>query len=55
MQGDLLRLGHRIGASTVWQMLNSVESIRPQAKGILAIDVLHIDTMFLRGSVKKTV
>lgn len=62
IQGELVRLGHRIAASTVWQILN-LAGIRPaprrtgppwqqfltaQVKGILAADFMHVDTVFLK-------
>jgi hypothetical protein len=62
IQGELLRLDHRIAASTVWQPLTEA-SIDPaprrsaptwkqfltaQAKGILAVDFLHVDTVLLK-------
>ena len=62
VQGELVRLGHRIGASTVWQILH-VAGIDPaprrpgptwkqflaaQARGLLAADFVHVDTVLLR-------
>jgi putative transposase len=62
VQGELVRLGHRIAASTVWQILR-VAGIDPaprrmgptwkqflaaQARGILAVDFAHVDTVLLR-------
>jgi len=62
IQGELVRLGHRIAASTVWQILNSAgidpaprrsgptwkQFLVSQAKGILAVDFVHVDTVFLK-------
>jgi transposase len=62
VQGELVRLGHRIASSTVWQILHA-DGIDPaprrsgptwtrflaqQASAIFAMDVLHIDTVTLR-------
>jgi putative transposase len=61
IHGELAGLGHQIGASTVWKILDSVgidpsprragpswtEFLRAQAHGILACDVFHLDTMTL--------
>jgi transposase InsO family protein len=58
----MVRLGHRIGASTVWEILNSTgidpaprrsgptwkQFLASQAKGIVAVDFVHVDTVFLR-------
>ncbi|WP_370656686.1 integrase core domain-containing protein [Streptomyces sp. NBS 14/10] len=58
IQGESARLGHRIAASTVWQILHAAgidpaprrcgptwrESLTAQAEGIIATDFLHIDT-----------
>jgi putative transposase len=59
--GELTRLGHKIAASTVWQILNDA-GIDPasdrtgqtwraflgaQATTILAVDFFHVDTVFL--------
>jgi transposase len=60
--GELVRLGHRIAASTVWQILHDAgigpaprrsgptwkQFLTAQARGILAIDFVHVDTMLLR-------
>jgi hypothetical protein len=54
----LLRLGHHIASSTVWRILHAAgigpaprrpgpswtQFLSHQAKGILAVDLLHIDT-----------
>jgi putative transposase len=62
VQGELIRLGHRIAASTAWQILNDAGSDPPprragptwkqflttQARGILAADFVHVDTVLLQ-------
>jgi len=62
VQGELVRLGHPIAASTVWQILHSAgigpaprrtgptwkQFLTVQARGILAVDFVHVDTVFLR-------
>jgi putative transposase len=62
VQGELVRLGHRIAASTVWQILHDAgidpaprrsgptwkQFLTAQARGILAADFVHVDTVFLR-------
>ena len=62
VQGELVRLGHQIAASTVWQILHDAgidpASRRPgptwkqflaaQARGMLAVDFVHVDTVLLR-------
>lgn len=62
VQGELVRLGHRIAASTVWQILHDAglnpaprrsgptwrQFLTAQAKAVLAVDFLHIDTVLLR-------
>ncbi|WP_089926787.1 integrase core domain-containing protein [Lentzea albida] len=59
IHGELVRLGHRIGASTVWEVLNRAgidpaprrggptwrEFLTAQAEGIIAADFFHIDTV----------
>ena len=59
MQGELAKLGHPIAASTVWQILQAA-GIDPAprrsgptwkqflARGILAVDFVHVDTVLLR-------
>jgi putative transposase len=62
VQGELIKLGHRIAASTVWQILHAAgidpaprrrgptwkQFLTAQARGILAADFVHVDTVFLR-------
>jgi putative transposase len=62
IQGELARLGHRIGASTVWKILTAAgvdpaprrggptwrEFLTSQAEAIIACDFLHIDLVDLR-------
>jgi putative transposase len=62
VQGELARLGHRIAASTVWQILHGAgidpaprrtgstwkQFLTAQARGILAADFVHLDTVLLR-------
>jgi putative transposase len=62
VQGELVRLGHRIAASTVWQVLHDAgidpaprrpgptwkQFLTAQARGILAVDFVHVDTVLLR-------
>src|SRR5947209_865366 len=62
VQGELIRLGHRIAASTVWQILHDAgldpaprrsgptwrQFLTTQAKAVLAVDFLHVDTVLLR-------
>jgi transposase len=62
IHGELVRLGHRIGASTVWGILHAAgidpaprrsgptwkQFLSTQAKGIMAVDFVHIDTVFLK-------
>jgi hypothetical protein len=62
VQGELVRLGHPIAASTVWQILHDAgidpalrrtsptwkQSLTAQALGILAADFVHVDTVLLR-------
>jgi hypothetical protein len=58
IHGELARLGHRIGASTVWQILHTAgidpaprrsgptwrQFLTNQARAITAVDFFHIDT-----------
>jgi hypothetical protein len=58
IQGELVGLGHRIAASTVWEILNSAgvgpaphrtgptwkQFLANQAHGIIATDFFHLDT-----------
>jgi len=62
VQGELVRLGHPIAASTVWQILHDAgigpaprrtgptwkQSLTAQARGIIAADFFHVDTVLLR-------
>jgi hypothetical protein len=57
IQGELVRLGHRIGTTTVWQILTAGgidppprrsgptwrEFLTAQAEGVIACDFMHID------------
>ena len=61
VQGELLRLGYRVAAGTVWTILTAAgvdptprrggptwtQFLTTQAKGILACDFLHVDTIGL--------
>ena len=61
VQGELVRLGHPIAASTVWQILHDAgigpaprrtgptwkQFLTAQARGILAVDFVHVDTVLL--------
>lgn len=61
IQGELVRLGHRIASSTVWHILHTAGLTPPprrsgptwtqfltqHAKAILAVDFLHVDTVIL--------
>ena len=61
-QGELVRLGHSITASTVWQILQDAgmdpaprrsgptwkQFLTAQAPGILAADFVHVDTVLQR-------
>jgi putative transposase len=62
IHGELIGLGHRIAASTVWTVLNAAgidpaplrsgptwrQFLAAQAHTILAVDFVHVDTVFLR-------
>jgi putative transposase len=62
VQGELVKLGHPIAASTVWQILQAAgidpaprrsgptwkQFLTAQAHGILAVDFVHVDTVLLR-------
>ena len=62
VQGELVRLGHRIAASTVWQILHDAgidpaprrsgpswrQFLAAQTKAVLAVDFVAVDTVLLR-------
>ncbi len=62
VQGELVKLGHPIAASTVWQILHAAgidpasrrsgptwkQFLTAQAHSILAVDFVHVDTVLLR-------
>ncbi|MFJ1767380.1 integrase core domain-containing protein [Amycolatopsis sp. NPDC088138] len=62
IHGELVGLGHAIAASTVWKILKDAgldpaprrsgptwkQFLTTQAKGILAVDFFHVDTVLLR-------
>jgi putative transposase len=62
VQGELVKLGHPIAASTVWQILHAAgiapaprrtgptwkQFLTAQARGALAVDFVHVDTVLLR-------
>jgi putative transposase len=62
VQGELVMLGHRIASSTVWQILHDAgidpaprrtgptwkQFLTAQARGIIAADFVHVDTVLLR-------
>jgi putative transposase len=62
VQGELVRLGHSIAASTIWQILHDAgidpaprrsgptwkQFLTAPARGIIAADFVHVDTVLLR-------
>jgi len=62
IHGELCRLGYKIGASTVWTILQRAgvdpaakrsavswrQFLRAQAEGVLAVDFFTVDTVFLK-------
>jgi hypothetical protein len=62
IHGELARLGYQLAPSTVWRLLNRAgidpaprragltwrQFLSAQAKGILACDLFHVDTVLLR-------
>ncbi len=62
VQGELVKLGHPIAAATVWQILHDAglgpaprrkgptwkQFLATQARSILAVDFVHVDTVLLR-------
>jgi transposase len=62
VQAELVKLGHRIASSTVWQILHDAgigpaprrrgptwkQFLTVQARGIIAADFVHVDTVLLR-------
>jgi hypothetical protein len=62
IHGELLGLGHRVAASTVWEILTHAgidpapqrsgatwqQFLTAQAKSILAVDFFHVDSVFGR-------
>src|SRR5258708_2968700 len=62
VQGELVKLGHSIAASTVWQILHAAgigtaprrtgptwkQFLNAQARGLLAVDFVHVDTVLLQ-------
>ena len=58
VQGELVRLGHPVAASTVWQILHAAgtdpaprragPTWKQFLRGILAAGFVHVDTMLLR-------
>jgi putative transposase len=66
VQGELVKLGHPIAASTVWQILHAAgidpaprrkgptgkQFLTAQARGILAVDFVHMDTVLLAAPLR---
>ena len=66
IHGELCRLGYKIGASTVWAILQRAgvdpapkrsavswrQFLRAQAEGVLAVDFFTVDTVFLQAAVR---
>jgi putative transposase len=62
VQGELVKLGHPIASSTVWQILHAAgidpaprrtgptwkQFLTAQARGIVAVDFIQVDTVLLR-------
>jgi putative transposase len=62
VQGELIRLGHRIAACPMWQILHDAgidpaprrsgptwrQFLTAQAQAVLAVDFVHVATVFLR-------
>jgi hypothetical protein len=62
VQGELVRLGHLIAASTIWQILHEAgidpaprgtgptwkQFMNAQARGMMAVGFVHVDTVLLR-------
>ncbi|MFD4653178.1 MULTISPECIES: hypothetical protein [unclassified Streptomyces] len=62
IHGELRTMGWKVAASTVWEVVKKAQVdpapqradrswsrfLKAQAQGILAVDVLHVDTVFLR-------
>ena len=66
VQGELVRLGHRIAACTVWQILHDAgidpaprrsgltwrQFLTSQAKAVLAVDFLHVDNHLAQADLR---
>jgi hypothetical protein len=64
IQGELIKLGHRIAKSSVWRILDAAgielvprrggqtwrQFLHAQARAVIATDFLHVDTVLLRAS-----